>query len=300
MPLTPPKPLVVILCETRAHEATFESFKAHVLDALGADLALCVSEGPREDPSNSFYTHAKYVWTCPEYDDWGDGLDTYEDGLHPNWRDWARLPSQWLGGIKTEPKHSGSAGILLVFRAFLRAQLQKLNLLDAYTHIIVTRSDFVWRLPHPPLTLLPEGRFWVPHGEMYFGLTDRHIVLPSHLALSGLTLTHHLKQDPSIHLSDWIAKDEHWNIERVIKASFANQNILQFMDWMPYIMFSVRLKGGHTSWREGSYREDLGLFVKYQGEFHTSRKIHKRLAGAPWTQETFDMIMAHENPPQIT
>ena len=36
------KVLVVLIGETRATELTAESFRANVLDALGADLALCV------------------------------------------------------------------------------------------------------------------------------------------------------------------------------------------------------------------------------------------------------------------
>lgn len=42
------RPLVIILAETRAYGLTFDHFKENLLDALGADLALCVADNERE------------------------------------------------------------------------------------------------------------------------------------------------------------------------------------------------------------------------------------------------------------
>ena len=42
-----PRVLVILLCETRAWELTAEPFRHNVLDALGADLALCVADNAR-------------------------------------------------------------------------------------------------------------------------------------------------------------------------------------------------------------------------------------------------------------
>ena len=41
---------------------------------------------------------------------------------------------------------------------------------------MITRSDFVWLCPHPPLSVLDRGAIWFPNGEHYGGLNDRHLV----------------------------------------------------------------------------------------------------------------------------
>jgi hypothetical protein len=84
------KTLVIVLAETRAHEITFRSFKEHVLDALDADLALCVADNSREDPTNPFYVAARYVWRLSEPDDWGDLFDGFQRQIGAD-GDWRRL-----------------------------------------------------------------------------------------------------------------------------------------------------------------------------------------------------------------
>jgi hypothetical protein len=116
--------LVSILAQTRGHQLTWERHKAHFLDNLcpnhpeNVDLALCVGE-ELNTTANPFYAHAKYVWTYPEVDDWGDAYDDVKRQLGSNkdWRVLLRLGDQWLGGIKDpQHQHPGSAGILIFFR----------------------------------------------------------------------------------------------------------------------------------------------------------------------------------------
>jgi hypothetical protein len=46
-----------------------------------------------------------------------------------------------------------------------------------YARVVVSRLDFVWLSPHPPLLLLDERCVWAPMAEDYGGLNDRHAVL---------------------------------------------------------------------------------------------------------------------------
>ena len=75
----PPPPtertLVIILGQTRAWEVTYESIKKNVLDALGADLCLCIGAEASYDKSNPFYQAAKYHFLYDEPDDWGAAFD---------------------------------------------------------------------------------------------------------------------------------------------------------------------------------------------------------------------------------
>ena len=98
------KCLVIILCETRAQEITFNKFKKNLLDVLDADLALCV-EKPNKNKMDRFYKEARYVWTYDKPKDWVEALDyafsqekgiggvegTLEHQRDPVWRNsWCR------------------------------------------------------------------------------------------------------------------------------------------------------------------------------------------------------------------
>jgi len=69
------KTLVIILAETRAEELTFSNFKENVIDTLEADLCVCIGIKPEYDIENPFYRLAKYRFTYPEPDDYGDAFD---------------------------------------------------------------------------------------------------------------------------------------------------------------------------------------------------------------------------------
>ena len=46
-----------------------------------------------------------------------------------------------------------------------------------YDRIVHSRLEFIWVAPHPPVELLDRRCTWVPDGEDYGGLNDRHAVL---------------------------------------------------------------------------------------------------------------------------
>jgi hypothetical protein len=74
-----PRILVIILAETRASELTWKTFKKHVLNALNADLAVCVSDQSPKD--NPFMRAAKYTWLYPEPSDWAVVYDICSGGF---------------------------------------------------------------------------------------------------------------------------------------------------------------------------------------------------------------------------
>ena len=46
-----------------------------------------------------------------------------------------------------------------------------------YDRIVHSRLEYIWMAPHPPLELLDRRCAWVPDGEDFGGLNDRHAVL---------------------------------------------------------------------------------------------------------------------------
>jgi len=260
--------LVVVLAETRAYEHTFDLFKKNILDNFQADLCLCVADNEREDVNNPFYRHAKYVWSYTEPNDWGDAFDDAQrqSGFAGEWRSLLRVGNQWLGGIRGEAQHPGSAGILLFFRWFLKHQLLTTGTISQYDRFIVTRSDFIHLIPHVPLELLRRDYIWIPFGEDYGGYTDRHIIANQSDILSVLSIT-----DPVISEPEKLAAEMRhfsgWNLERFIKFSFDRQGLTTRVKRYPYTMYSIRSIGGHTRWMRGHFNEQLGYCIKYPNEY---------------------------------
>ena len=262
--------LVIVLSETRAYERTFELFKKNLLRRMNADLCLCVAKNSREVLDNPFYRQATYTWTYEEPDDWGEAFDDMQGvkGVNTNWRKLLGIKDQWLGGVKGEEAHPGSAGILLFFRLFLKESLIEHKLLDRYDRFIITRSDFVHRVPHVPLALLNPKYIWIPDEEDYGGYTDRHIVVHRDDVLKVLSISDRIILDPDRLYKDMSCSSK-WNLEKYIKFSFAQLGLLPRIKRFPYTMYSIRLANGHTRWSKGYWDKTLGYYIKYRSEYQS-------------------------------
>ena len=260
--------LVIVLCETRAYEHSFDLFKKNLLDVLQADLCLCVANNQREVKDNPFYKEAKYIWSYDEPDDWGDAYDKAQEMFDctQNWRQLLLIKDQWLGGIKGDNEHPGSAGILLFFRWFLKLSILKSGILNNYDRFVITRSDFVHRIPHVPLKYLCPEFIWVPNGENYGGYTDRHIVVSNRDVLKVLSISDRVIIDPDNLFLD-MNFDSEWNLEKFIKFSFEYMGLGERVRRFPYTMYSVRSIDGHTRWSEGDFCSKHGYYIKYQNEY---------------------------------
>ena len=67
----------------------------------------------------------------------------------------------------------GGSSILLFYRWLLLKKLIENNLIKKYNRFIITRSDFLWPIKHPPLNQMDEKYIWIPDGESFGGITDR-------------------------------------------------------------------------------------------------------------------------------
>jgi hypothetical protein len=276
--------LVVILAQTRAHELTWSAFKTNVLDALNADLAVCGSY----ESENPFTQAAKYKWRYDEVDDWADayrfaaskeGLDNTEA-----WRTILKVKDQLFGGIKDpHDQHPGSAGILLFFRWFLLHNLKAANLDQAYDRYIITRSDYIYSIPHPPLELLDDTKIWIPKGEDYGGVTDRHIVVPKAYLEKSMNLMDSILKTPDT-LYEKMRHNRSWNLEKYIEWHFKQNGIFDKVARFNRCMYAVRGVHDKTRWAVGTRNAELGYYIKYSGEHSDTQAIVKRYAdnGHKW------------------
>lgn len=265
------KTLICIIGETRAWQHSWPSFKKNVLDPLDADLAVCIGVDSGYDFENAFWTSAKFHWVSEEFDDYGAGFDCAQselitEGPRHNWRELLKVKNQWLGGVKGRDQHPGSGGLLIYYRWLLLKNLRSSGALNQYDRFIITRSDFVWLRQHPDMAILDPNSIWVPDGEYYMGITDRHAVCSKANIEPFLDLIVPIVTTPLM-LIDRMKHRADWNLELFIRDHLLRHDLLKTVKTFPYIMFSVRDKAGATRWSSGIWSDALKCFIKYPSEY---------------------------------
>lgn len=271
--------LVIALCQTRASHLTAESWAHNLLDSLNADLALCVCSQNGEDVSGMLYRRARYIWAEPEPKDWIGVIDAigHDFGTGLAWRKLLNIPSHWLG-----PMQPGSGAILWYFRWRLYFHLKQLVRLRQYDWVILTRSDFIFAVPHINPHDLNPGLFYVPDGERYGGITDRHLIATMPRLLQLLESIHDIWLN-SDDLYDSMVGRRNWNPERFLLHQIARKGYLHLLSFVPYAMYCVRDQNTATRWSHGKYDSQLKLFLKYPSEFQLAQQWVSRIySPADW------------------
>lgn len=266
--------LVCIIAEARAAELTWPSFKKNVLAELDADLCLCVSDNKNYYPYNPYVQHAKHLFVEHEPMDW---QKAYKD-LAPSgdWEKLSQIGGQWLGPMFGQ---GGSSAILIYFRWLL---LNHIITLD-YDRYVITRSDFVWMCPHPPIELLDESFAWIPDGEHYGGVTDRHIVLSKDNLAKAINFLYDIMFEPKTLLAAMreAKPQDGWNLEQFIAFQLTRRKVP--VRFFPYVMFAVRPEGGSTRWSIGDWSERLRCYIKYPWEYEEATRFsHDIKTRADW------------------
>jgi hypothetical protein len=265
--------LVILLGQTRSSGLTARSFETFVRSSINphgrVDIALCRCEGYAE-PDSYFAPQATHVWECPQPHSWNEVFTEVarKNGVpDPNgWETLLPIPGNWMGEITERgATRAGSAARCLALRHHALEMIERLRLQREYSWFILSRSDYLYLAPHPPLDLLGSDGTWIPRGEGYGGVTDRHVVFPAHEARRALDLLRPLVTDPvSFRRRLHITCD--WNLERFLKVTFLANGLYRGLRRFPPVGFLVRNADAETSWSQGSLDESLGYFVKYPAE----------------------------------
>jgi hypothetical protein len=269
--------LVCLLAKTRAHQLTFPSFKRHVVDELNADLALALTIDEKYDYTNPFWQHAKYRWTAPDFSDYGEGFDLAQRWLcqqrnmqPPDWRPMLRIKGNWQGRIQSPDPQPTASSILTFCRWLLLHGLQRDDVLDQYDRFVITRSDFVWRCPHPPLSILDRDAIWFPNGEHYTGFNDRHLVASRADVVNCLNVLEDIVLHPQ-QLYEEMRYQTTWNDEQLFAHHLERKGLVQKVKFFPYVMYLARpVRDDNPTFSPGYYEPAVGHLVKYEWEFRTA------------------------------
>lgn len=206
-----------------------------------------------------------------------ENVVTYKKPLH--WRNFLKIRNQFMGGIKDNKyQHEGSAGILIYFRWFLLKKLKENNLINKYERFVITRSDFIFRMEHPKLSILEKNVIWVPDGEKYDGYTDRHVVLCQNTIENYLNIFECMVKKSNTYYMKMKNHDK-WNLEQLIKFHLEENkcNVKLF----PYIMYSIRSKNGTTRWSKGDFNPKFNYYIKYMTEYNISLNNYNNFKNTP-------------------
>jgi len=258
---------------------TAESLIANVIEPLGADLALCV--GDHEEP-NPLHERARYVWRTEEPDDWAAEYDRKAGGSH--WRVLLTPGAQLLGGIEDpEIEEFGSGAIVLYFRQVLAEAIERAGIADDYDWLIVTRSDLLWPVQHPPVDRLSTRHIHALDGEGYGGVEDRHLIVPRRFVRRFLEVPGPIFTDPARLRSqlDRARAAHDWHVlnpERFLAARLSALGLSRHLRFLPYAPYLVRGEGDDSRWAQGTLAEDGGHYVKYPTELERSRIAQRFVA----------------------
>ena len=275
-PAQPPSnsSLVIIMGNLRGGEQAWESLYKKVLDVNSADLALII--GPTNSTSNylypnsSLYTRAKYIWNFREYNDWADAIDLING---TSWREthlpyFTRKRTGLLGGVKG---HLGSGAIIFMIRWFLSQQLlDNPDVLNQYEQFVITRADHYYQCPHEYTTLdLSNNTVWIPQGEAYGGVTDRHLIVSRANILDTLDIFPTLFQQRDEQLQDWIAVG---TPESILKRVWTSKGLN--VRRMKRVMFTCATPLDTSRWKraKGEVPGVPGLLKKYESEYDQTQQ----------------------------
>jgi hypothetical protein len=276
------KVLVCLLGSTRAHQLTFPRFKQRVLDELNADMALALVIGENYNYANPFWQHAKYRWTVPFFSDFGEAFDLAQRWLcqerklaAPDWRIMLGINGAWQGGIQSPDPQPGHASLEFYCRWLLLQGLKQDDILDRYDRFVITRSDFVWLCPHPPLSILDRDTIWVPNDEHYGGLNTRHLVVSRADVVNCLNLIEDILLEPSQLYEELKYRKaqgfSHNNVEQFLAYHLRRKGLFHKVKMFPYVMYLARqVDDNSRTWSRGLYEPAVRHYIKYHAEFLTA------------------------------
>jgi hypothetical protein len=260
--------LVIIMGNLRGGEQTWKTLYEQVLDVNQADLALMIGKANTTKNSSSLYRRAKYLWEFDEYEDWADALDLINGTA---WREtvprYLNESSSILGGVKLY-HYEGSGAVIFMLRWFLSQEIQRQNLTQRYDRFVVTRSDHYYLCEHNLSELDPQY-LWLPRGQNFGGVTDRHLVVNAENLLPALDILPALLAHPERYPK--LLADRRGNPERMILQRWRDLKLGKRVKRFKRMMFTCAADGDMTRWNSMSdFVVPEGVHLKYQKEYNQS------------------------------
>ncbi len=246
------KYLIVLAGSPRGGEKTYISMYKNVKEHLSADLAICTTEDMYNDEV-SLFEKSDYQWILKNYENF---FDYYKENFDGNWREFFDM------GKGTGLFESGS--IHFVFKDFILRNY--LDILRNYDFVIYSRFDQYYLNAH--IEGNPE-KILIPSGEDYFGVCDRHAVVPRKYIEKFLNICEYINSSVSLNYDG-----KYLNCETAYLQHLKYEGISEDVKRFARTQFTSSKKEDKTNWRIPNYRMYFysDLWIKYPDEFLDSCK----------------------------
>lgn len=118
----------------------------------------------------------------------------------------------------------------------------------------------------------PDG-IWIPKGDDYEGLADRHLVASRTDVVNCLNLIEAVLLRP-VELYEEMKQRDDWNTEQYFQHHISSHQLLDKVKRFPNIAYLARYKRDNSpTWSRGRYDAALGHFVKYDEEFASANAM---------------------------
>jgi len=240
------KYLTILAGHPRGGEKTWHTLYKNVLTPLNSDLAIVT--GSKWLDSQSFINKSKYQWIIDEPEDW---LSYYKKNFRGNWEEYFNL------GKKTGLYSSGSIHFALkdiILKYYLNELLN-------YDYIIYSRFDQFYVDKHPKFS---GTNIWIPEGEDYFGICDRHAVVPIQYIKKFLSICSYI--DSKVALD---SNYEHLNCEVSYMNFLSHLGLGKYIKRYKRFQFTAAFSDDFTNWRVPKYKIYFygKLMIKYPDEY---------------------------------
>ena len=140
------------------------------------------------------------------------------------------------------------------------------HVIQEYDYIIYSRFDQFYTDYHPKLS---GNNIWIPEGEDYFGICDRHAVFPSEFANDFLNICGFINSKVALKYDS-----SYLNCETTFFNQLQENNQINTVKRFDRLQFTSAVEGDKTNWRIPIMRVYgiSKLYMKYPNEFMLSVK----------------------------
>ncbi len=248
------KYLTILAGNPRGGEKTWESLYKYVIDHLNSDLAICT--GDKWVSDISLFDKADYKWIFNEPVDW---YEYYKSNFKGNWEKFFTM------GKDTGLYNSGNIHFAIK-DIILKNYLQELR---KYEFIIYTRFDQFYTDYHININDEDSDKIWIPEGENYHGIGDRHAIIPIKYIEKFLSICTYVDSKESI-----IDPPDYLNCETAYLRFLTHNDLIKKVKRYKRIQFTSATNQDKTNWRVPKYKVYMtrNLLIKYPDEFISSIK----------------------------
>ena len=204
-----------------------------------------------------------------EYKDWGVVLD--EIAGSKLWRYklvGVNKGNGLFGGVKKAGK--GSGAITLAFKWFLKQKILKNNLTEKYNRFIITRSDQYYKYELNLKNYDPKY-IWIPNGEDYGGLCDRHMIVNKEDVIKVLSIIDNVVKNP---LDYPLVRNEptnlyvkRYNPEKLFALRLKELDLMPKVKRYDRMFFTAATQEDDTRWKKAREVSKEKVLIKYPTEY---------------------------------